>query len=593
MRCVPVFESHLKLDIDEVSGHPKLKFTCASVLIIILSGSTPTNFDEEMQTEIKPLLVSAITARCRTLLPRSPGLMRQPHLSYQRGPMYAALMVRLSQVTEFMYTGQRFRTPVLAHDLYGHCTAGVTELLCRANHLNGTRECADCNSIPVKQRVKLVEEDITWRTRYPFMQTVGVCLLRSRKRELAGHVQVVIVEYSTSCLFHKVVRPGERVGVEIVRLLTWLHDQTGLHPRELVFTGQQGIRMNEPTDPVRQHLEQHSIEFTPVAPLVRVPFAGHARLFDVIDGHYRAICRQHGVRWVNTNSYLIDVLNRTPDFDHLTPAMRFFQHADARAALFYMEKYRFQLNGQIIQGYFVGYSKDGLSYRMLTEGGDIFKTERVDPHPVPITPPIRSPVRPTPLIDAPIAQAPSPSVPEPVPSTSSAPDPTSFGQSESDQAVLALFERRQSLDARISDLLGEKQPTAEDTPLEPLPQLMEVAAPRRTINIDQYRRLRATEGGPTGEAWSAVVERIEARERGEAANDQDMPLEEDDAIMFEEEDDEPEASAISTIDRDPSPAEQPAVEQALRGREGSGPSEVPADAASDQSSVQDDANTPS
>lgn len=212
------------------------------------------------------------------------------------------LIIELAQVTEYMYTGPAFKTPVLSHDLFGHCNFGVTELICRANNLpDRNQEWPDC-SIPVSQRVKMVHEDLTWSVRYPFMEILGICLLRSRGKELSGHVQVVLVEYVTSCLFHKVV-PGERVNVEVVRLLSWLPEMTGKNPRELVFTGQQGIRLHKESDLLRVYLEGRGIEFTPMPPLVLVPYRGHAKLFDALDGQYRAICPQHGVRWVDSNSY--------------------------------------------------------------------------------------------------------------------------------------------------------------------------------------------------------------------------------------------------------------------------------------------------
>ena len=121
----------------------------------------------------------------------------------------------------------------------------------------------------------------------------------------------------------------------------------------------------------------------PQPAMYRVPFRGKAAFFDVIDLRYRAICRQQVVNWVDAIGYLVDVLNQTPDVDHLTPAIRFYQCVDASLALFYYENFRFVVNDLIRTRLFVGYSRDGFSYRFRGPTGRHFKVTNIDPRPAP------------------------------------------------------------------------------------------------------------------------------------------------------------------------------------------------------------------
>lgn len=125
------------------------------------------------------------------------------------------------------------------------------------------------------------------------------------------------------------------------------------------------------------------------------PFTGDALLFDVLDAHYQTIRNAQGDRWIEIHSYLVDVLNRTPDSDGVTPSIWYYQHADGRGPLFYAERYNIEYNGVIRIAEFVGYSKDGFSYRFRLANDNIVKTTRVHPVPVPASPRLGTP-RPSP-----------------------------------------------------------------------------------------------------------------------------------------------------------------------------------------------------
>lgn len=115
------------------------------------------------------------------------------------------------------------------------------------------------------------------------------------------------------------------------------------------------------------------------------PFTGDALLFDVLNAHYQAIMHTQNDRWIDIHSYLIDVLNRTPDSGGATPAIRYYQFADARGPLFFAERY-IELNGLVRIAEFLGYSKDGLSYHFKLANDNVVKVTRVHPVPVPASP---------------------------------------------------------------------------------------------------------------------------------------------------------------------------------------------------------------
>lgn len=175
---------------------------------------------------IPPFDIPAITKLFATSLPREQGLQHLWPKSCAQGASYPKQMDRLKASVPPTYTGPTFSTALLSHDLFAHCAPPVTKLITEANHVSDQlASCPDCDAIPPNQRLKPTD-DPAWTERPAFMESIGMVTLRSKLPEFVGHLQIVLVEQSTNCLFLKIVQPRDKFADEVVALLEKIRTAT-------------------------------------------------------------------------------------------------------------------------------------------------------------------------------------------------------------------------------------------------------------------------------------------------------------------------------------------------------------------------------